>query len=73
MKLSDFSLVDGEESRRDLRALVESFNRTAAPYPRKSTVHAQFAAQAARTPGAVAVYDGEARFTYAQVVDRANR
>lgn len=73
MKLSDFSLTDEKDESRELRALADSFNRTGAAYPRDSTVHAQFAAQAGRTPAAVAVFAGETRYTYAQVAERANR
>ena len=73
MKLGDFSLVDEADGQRELRALAESFNRTRTVYPRDSTVHAQFAAQAARTPEAIAVFAGDVRYTYAQVAERANR
>ena len=73
MKLGDFSLVDEADGPSGLRALAESFNRTRTVYPRDSTVHAQFAAQAARTPEAIAVFAGDARHTYAQVAERANR
>ncbi|HYH81721.1 MAG TPA: amino acid adenylation domain-containing protein, partial [Longimicrobium sp.] len=56
------------------RALVlREWNATDAAYPREACVHELFEAQAARTPGAVAVvFEGE-RVTYAQLNARANR
>ncbi|MFP2930911.1 amino acid adenylation domain-containing protein, partial [Pyxidicoccus sp. 3LG] len=53
------------------RLLVE-WNATATDYPREATVPALFAAQAARTPEAVAVeYEGS-RLTYRELDRRAN-
>ena len=52
MKLGDFNLVDDAQDRDALRAAVEAFNANKTDYPRKSTVHAQFAARAAETPEA---------------------
>ncbi len=42
-------------------------------HPRAATVHGLFAAQAARTPGAVAVVCGEEELTYAELGARAAR
>jgi amino acid adenylation domain-containing protein len=53
------------------RALIAGFNRTA-PYPRDATVHGLFAAQAARTPNAVALQLGDDRLTYAQLAARGH-
>ncbi|ACB75256.1 amino acid adenylation domain-containing protein [Opitutus terrae] len=73
MKLGQFSIVGDGDAQRALRDQVAGFNRTATAYPRDSTVHAEFAAQAARTPDAVAVFAGERSYTYAQVAARANQ
>ncbi|HEU4557299.1 MAG TPA: non-ribosomal peptide synthase/polyketide synthase, partial [Longimicrobium sp.] len=56
------------------RALVlREFNDTRREYPREACVHELFEAQAARTPGAVAVvFEGE-RVMYAELNARANR
>ncbi|HEX9937850.1 MAG TPA: amino acid adenylation domain-containing protein, partial [Longimicrobium sp.] len=55
------------------RLVVEEWNHTEADYPRELCIHHLFEAQAARTPGAVAVvHDGEA-LTYAELNARANR
>ncbi|NVJ28707.1 AMP-binding protein, partial [Myxococcus sp. AM011] len=54
------------------RVLVE-WNNTARDFPRESTAHALFEAQAARTPDATALrFEGES-LTYAQLDARANR
>ncbi|HEU4559708.1 MAG TPA: condensation domain-containing protein, partial [Longimicrobium sp.] len=71
--------VDVRLSRLDLlgeaeRALVlEEWNRTEAEYPADRCIHELFEAQAARTPGAVAVVFEEAELTYAELDERANR
>jgi amino acid adenylation domain-containing protein len=55
------------------RLVLREWNATDAAYPREACVHELFEAQAARTPGAVAVvFEGE-RVTYAQLNARANR
>ncbi|WP_244131951.1 non-ribosomal peptide synthase/polyketide synthase [Burkholderia plantarii] len=53
--------------------LLDGWNRTRAPYPARQRVHRLFEAQARRTPGAVAVIDGEATCTYAELDARADR
>ncbi|WP_426454579.1 amino acid adenylation domain-containing protein [Paenibacillus sp. S-38] len=51
----------------------ESFNNTAAPYPKEKTVHALFREQAEKTPDALAVVsDGEAA-TYRELNEQSNR
>ncbi|HEU4562947.1 MAG TPA: amino acid adenylation domain-containing protein, partial [Longimicrobium sp.] len=56
------------------RALVlEEWNRTSAEYPVDRCIHEVFEAQAARTPGAVAVRFGEESLTYGELNERANR
>ncbi|MET0395723.1 MAG: condensation domain-containing protein, partial [Longimicrobiaceae bacterium] len=67
-RLSELSLL-----RRAERAQVlQAWNATAAELPR-ACVHELFAEQAARTPGATAIVDGEATVTYAELEGRANR
>ncbi|HEU0055230.1 MAG TPA: condensation domain-containing protein, partial [Longimicrobium sp.] len=56
------------------RALVlREFNDTRREYPREACVHELFEAQAARTPGAVAVVFEDERVTYAALNERSNR
>ncbi|MEW5930137.1 MAG: amino acid adenylation domain-containing protein, partial [Gemmatimonadota bacterium] len=67
-RLSALSLLRGEERAQVLHA----WNATAADYP-PACLHELVAAQAERTPGAVAVvFEGEA-LTYAELEARANR
>ena len=49
------------------RQLLVDDNATAAPFPRDRGVHELFEEQAARTPGAVALIDGERRWSYAEL------
>ena len=55
------------------RMVVEEWNRTDAEYPADRCIHELFEAQAARTPGAVAVRFEEESLTYAELNERANR
>ncbi|HEU0079144.1 MAG TPA: condensation domain-containing protein, partial [Longimicrobiaceae bacterium] len=56
------------------RALVlHGWNATTLDFPREDTLHGRFAAQAARTPHALAVLHGEDRLTYAELELRAGR
>jgi amino acid adenylation domain-containing protein len=55
------------------RLVLEAFNDTRAEVPREALLHELFQAQAARTPGAVAVVFEDASLTYAQLDERANR
>ena len=53
--------------------LLVGWNRTEREYPREACVHGLFAAQAARTPEAVAVVSEEGTLTYRQLDARANQ
>jgi amino acid adenylation domain-containing protein len=53
--------------------ILDAWNATEAPYPAEATVPALFAAQAARTPDAVAISDEHTRLTYAALERRANQ
>ncbi|HEU0298103.1 MAG TPA: amino acid adenylation domain-containing protein, partial [Longimicrobium sp.] len=66
------SLLPGAEE--DERAFVVHgpASRVAAEYERESSIHALFAAQAARTPDAAAVEFGAARLSYAELDARAS-
>jgi non-ribosomal peptide synthetase component F len=55
------------------RLVVDEWNRTEAEVPADRCIHELFEAQAARTPGAVAVRFEEASLTYAELNERANR
>jgi amino acid adenylation domain-containing protein len=69
LRLSQVDLLGEAE-----RALVlEEWNRTAAEYPADRCIHELFEAQAARTPGAVAVVFEGAELTYGALNGRANR
>ena len=68
-RLGEMEMLDAAE-----RALVlESPNRTAMPVPAGDTLHGLFEAQARRTPGAVALVDGEREVTYAGLDAHAER
>ncbi len=68
-KLSAYALLAQDERRR----VLEEWNDTAADFPRDRCVHELFAAQAARTPDAVALRFGVEAITYAELDARANR
>ena len=68
IRISDLPLLTGEE-----RAELEARACPAASFPVDTTLHARFAAQAARTPGAVAVTFEGTSLTYAELDARANR
>ncbi|HEV2735904.1 MAG TPA: amino acid adenylation domain-containing protein, partial [Longimicrobiaceae bacterium] len=68
-RVSGLPLLDDAERERVLRA----WNATERPYPAGLRVHDLFAAQAARTPDAVAVSWRGERTTYAELERRANR
>ncbi len=53
--------------------LLVEWNDTAAAYPRESCFHELFAAQAARTPDAIAAVCGEQQITYRELNARANQ
>jgi amino acid adenylation domain-containing protein len=68
-RLSALTLLDATEREQ----VVETWNATTATYPANQCVHERFAAQAARTPGAVAVMFGDETLTYAELDRRANQ
>ncbi|HEX9937035.1 MAG TPA: amino acid adenylation domain-containing protein, partial [Longimicrobium sp.] len=69
VRLSQLELLGEAE-----RALVlEEWNRTEAEVPADRCIHELFQAQAARTPGAVAVRFEEASLTYRELNERANQ
>ncbi|MET0397696.1 MAG: amino acid adenylation domain-containing protein, partial [Longimicrobiaceae bacterium] len=53
--------------------VVRGWNRTARDHPAGCLVHGMVAAQAARTPDAVAVVHGARSLTYAELIGAANR
>jgi len=67
--LAGVPLMGAEERRQ----VVEEWNRTSADFPADRCIHQLFAAQAARTPRAVAVTFGAVSLSYAEVEARANR
>ncbi|MFL5382773.1 MAG: non-ribosomal peptide synthetase, partial [Longimicrobiaceae bacterium] len=68
-RLSRLELLDEPERAR----VLEEWNRTEADYPSESCIHELFEAQAARTPGAVAVVFEDRSLTYAELNALANR
>ncbi|MFF5676072.1 amino acid adenylation domain-containing protein [Streptomyces hygroscopicus] len=57
----------------ELRQVLTGWNDTAVPRPTGQTISELFAAQAARTPDAVAVASGTERLTYAELSIRAHQ
>ncbi|MFO0958314.1 MAG: amino acid adenylation domain-containing protein [Isosphaeraceae bacterium] len=53
--------------------VLQEWNATAAEYPHGLRLHQLFEAQAARTPGAIAVSDGSDRWSYRELDERAGR
>ncbi|BDU21544.1 hypothetical protein DYGSA30_30010 [Dyella sp. GSA-30] len=53
--------------------LLETFNATAAQYPRETSVHALFEEQVRLTPDAIALIDGTQSLSYADLNAQANR
>jgi amino acid adenylation domain-containing protein len=68
-RLSQLSLLPEAERRQ----LLEEWNATTAEYPRDKCVHELFAAQAARTPDAVALVYEDGALTYGELDRRANQ
>ncbi|HEY0735657.1 MAG TPA: amino acid adenylation domain-containing protein, partial [Herpetosiphonaceae bacterium] len=52
---------------------LAAWNATAAAYPETLCIHSLFEAQAARTPDAVALVDGERSLSYGELNQRANQ
>ncbi|WP_246083056.1 amino acid adenylation domain-containing protein [Nonomuraea diastatica] len=69
LRLSEIDLLSAGER----RLVVEGWNDTAAAFPGEATLHGRIEAQAARTPGAVAVRFEGRSLTYAELDARANR
>jgi amino acid adenylation domain-containing protein len=67
-RISELPLLTESEQRQ----LLYEWNDTRREYPRGQCVHELFEAQAARTPGAVALVCGEQRLTYAELNRRAD-
>ncbi len=57
----------------DEQLLLRTWNDTATEYPRDACVHQLFEAQVARTPDAIAIVFGDAKLTYRELNERANR
>ncbi|TFF33793.1 non-ribosomal peptide synthetase, partial [Pseudomonas sp. RIT623] len=53
--------------------VLRGFNGTARDYPREQPLHRLFEAHAVRTPAALAVLQGERRWSYAELETQANR
>ena len=68
-RLGDVSVLSEAERR---RVLLE-WNATETAYPREATVHGLFNAQAARTPGAIAVEYAGTTLTYSELDGRAEQ
>ena len=68
-RIGDIDILSAQERKR----LLVDWNATAAPLPAEGTLHALFAAQAARTPQAIAVVQGANRLTYAELDAQAER
>ncbi|MBL0694525.1 amino acid adenylation domain-containing protein, partial [Comamonas sp. JC664] len=67
--LSRLSLLTPDERKQ----VLTDVNATAVDYPRDTAIHALFAAQAARSPGSVAVSSATRPLTYRQLDQRANQ
>jgi amino acid adenylation domain-containing protein len=55
------------------QAVLIDWNKTAADYPRTSSIHRLFEKQASETPAAVAVVSDQHQFTYADLNEKANQ
>jgi amino acid adenylation domain-containing protein len=67
--ISDLPLLHREEEQN----LLVGWNETATAWPSAATIHSLFEAQAAKTPGSVALVAGTERLTYAELDARASR
>ncbi|MGD1000436.1 MAG: amino acid adenylation domain-containing protein [Candidatus Brocadiia bacterium] len=68
-RISELPLLTGPERQQ----VLTDWNRTATDYPKDKCVHQLFEEQVARTPGAVAIVDADAQWTYSELNARANR
>ncbi|HZG42370.1 MAG TPA: condensation domain-containing protein, partial [Longimicrobium sp.] len=69
VRVSELELLGDEER----RLVLGGWNRVTAEYPAAGCIHQLFEAQAARTPGALAVSFDDASLTYRELNERANR
>ncbi|MEW5928741.1 MAG: non-ribosomal peptide synthase/polyketide synthase [Gemmatimonadota bacterium] len=67
--LAEYGLLPGAERRQ----VLEAWNATSAEFPAGETVHGLFAAQAARTPDALAVVFEDRALTYAELDSESSR
>src|SRR5258708_2477231 len=67
-RIQDLAVLSGEERER----VIETWNRTDAPYRGDVCLHELFEAQADKTPDAVAVICGNEQLTYRELDERAN-
>ncbi|MFK3648785.1 amino acid adenylation domain-containing protein [Lysobacter enzymogenes] len=67
--VDELSMIDDAQRQQ----VLHLWNRTEREYPRDSSVHAVFQAQAARTPQAPALVEGDETLSYAELNRRANR
>jgi amino acid adenylation domain-containing protein len=68
-KVSDLPMLSAAERHQ----LLVEWNHTAADYPRDQTIHQMFAAQAKKTPEAIALVCGEKQLSYRELNGRANQ
>ncbi|MDQ6623196.1 MAG: non-ribosomal peptide synthetase, partial [Verrucomicrobiota bacterium] len=73
-KTGEFAIAPARSDRAaaDRRKLLVDWNRTASDYPRDRCLHELIAAQAARTPDAIAVEGAKEQLTYRELERRAN-
>ncbi|MFE3880677.1 amino acid adenylation domain-containing protein, partial [Kitasatospora sp. NPDC059146] len=68
-RLDDLDLLSPDERRR----ILQDWNDTTAPYPHDRTVHQLVEQHAAERPDAIALVQGERRFSYRELNERANQ
>lgn len=74
MKLGELTKrATGAARRSRIESFIARVNQTRRPYPRNSTVSREFAAQAARSPKAVALIFRRREFTYGELAGAAAR
>jgi amino acid adenylation domain-containing protein len=73
MKLADLELTRHGVDAADIAARIAKFNATNTAYPRQSTIHQLFSAQALAQPDAPAVGGPDRMWSYADVERQSNR
>jgi amino acid adenylation domain-containing protein len=68
-RIRDIDILLPEERRQ----LLHDFNQTSRNYPRETTIHGLFKAQAAKTPDHIAVVCNKERITYRDLDDQSSR